>query len=98
MMQADSFKLKSPGKPETNGGDTGSFTQVDFPTPFTQGTEVIVIPMIQTFNGADSPGLRIVDVNRKGFKVRMNEWVARGKPESDGNHTNEIIGYIAIAI
>ena len=97
MMQAGSFKLASPGAPVTDAKDTKSFTRVEFETPFPKGTTVVVIPMVQTFNGADSPGLRITDVDRKGFLVRMNELVGRtqskhGKnhqPLSDGGHIAE---------
>lgn len=102
VMQAGSFKLASPGAPVTNEKDTGSFTRVEFETPFPKGTKVIVVPMVQTFKGADSPGLRITDVDHEGFLVRMNELVGRSKkgnshqPLSDGNHIAERIGWIAI--
>lgn len=102
MMQAGSVKIASPGDPVTNEKNTKSFTRVDFPTPFPQGTKVIVIPMVQTFNGVDSPGLRITDVDHKGFKIRMNELVGRSpqggprQPLSAGGHIAELIGWIAI--
>ncbi len=98
MMQAGMIKIKSPGDPVTRASEIGKFEQVYFPTPFDQGTEVMVIPAVQTFNGADTPGLRITEVTHTGFKIRLNELVARGKPESDGGHTTEIIGYLAIAM
>lgn len=102
MMQSGSVKIASPGAPVTNEKNTKSFTQVDFPTPFPPGTKVIVIPMVQTFNGADTPGLRITEVDRKGFKIRMNELIGRSphggshEPLSDGGHIAERIGWIAI--
>lgn len=102
-MQSGKIKIASPGKPVLNPNNTDSFTEVEFPTPFPSGATVIVIPMVQTFNGTDTPGLRITDVDRRGFKIRMNELVVRppdGGPRerlSDGNHTAEEIGWIAIA-
>ena len=97
MMQAGTIKFGSQGGPVTNPNDTNKFTNVRFEVEFPKNSEVIVIPAVQTFNGADTPGLRITDVNHRGFKARMNELVARVKPESDGSHTEETIGYLAIA-
>jgi hypothetical protein len=56
--------------------------------------------MVQTFNGADSPGLRIAEVNPRGFKIRLNELVAGGGavPLSDGAHTKEVIGWVAYTV
>jgi hypothetical protein len=100
MMQVGSVNLNSPGAPELTPGDLSRFTQVNFPTPFPEGAEVIVIPMVQTFNGADTPGLRIADVTRTGFKIRLNELVARGGTvtHSDGGHTHETIGWVAFTV
>ncbi|NET24321.1 hypothetical protein [Okeania sp. SIO1I7] len=100
MIQTGSIDLDSPGPSATQGGDLSLFTQVDFPTPFPEGTTVIVIPMVQTFNGPDNPGVRLAEVTTTGFKIRMNELVANGGQEalSDGNHTTETIGWVAYSV
>lgn len=71
-----------------------------FPTPFPPNSHVIVIPMVQTFNGPDTPGVRIADVTTKGFRIRMNEVVVEGKalaPRS-GTHTKETIAWLATTV
>lgn len=99
-LQTGSVNLNSPGSPETSGGDTSSFTDVSFPTPFPAGSEVVVVPMVQTFNGPDTPGVRIADVTTAGFKIRMNELVVHDPNVhaiSDGGHTTEKIGWVAFS-
>jgi hypothetical protein len=78
--------------------DTSTFTQVNFPTPFPTGSRVIVIPMVQTFKGPHSPGLRIANVTNKGFKIRINELVTSKGALSDGVHNTEQIGYVAFTV
>jgi len=98
-IQAGIIKLNSPGPVVTGNNDTSTFKEVLFAQPFREGSDVIVIPMVQTFNGADSPGVRIADVTTKGFKFKMNELV-RGGPRqalSDGKHTTETIGWMAVS-
>ncbi|NET59442.1 MAG: hypothetical protein F6K47_25855 [Symploca sp. SIO2E6] len=97
-MQSGSFSLGSSG-PSALAVDTSTFYDVFFPTPFPEGSNVIVIPMVQTFNGPDTPGLRIANVTTTGFQIRMNELVRGGPREalSDGGHYAEQIGWIAIA-
>ena len=103
-MQAGSLNLKSPGAPVTNESDLRTFESVTFPTPFPMNAKVVVIPMVQTFNGADTPGVRITEVTPHGFKIRMNELIGKSstgvthQPLSDGNHTTETIGWIAISV
>lgn len=97
-IQAGSINLSSPGPVITGNNDTSTFRLVTFPTPFPDGSNVTVFPMVQTFRGADTPGIRIADVTTTGFRLRMNELV-RGGPRqalSDGEHTTETIGWIAI--
>lgn len=99
MMQTGLEKLNSSGAPETRAGKTSKFTQVNFPTPFPDGSSVIVIPMVQTFNGQDTPGVRIARVTTSGFKIRMNELVASGgKLIANGNHNKETIGWVAFTV
>lgn len=98
MFQAGSFKLNS-GHASEVGTSTTTFTAITFPTPFPVGSNVVVIPMVQTFNGCQTPGLRIAEVSKSGFKVRMNEVIVDGKGAlSDGKHNEETIGYVAFAV
>ena len=99
-IQAGTIELSSDYPSEINNRDTSTFTQVYFPTPFPEGSRVVVIPMVETFNGSDTPGLRIADVTTTGFKIRMNELVAfKGGKQvlSDGAHGSETIGWIAFS-
>ncbi len=98
-IQAGIIELCSPGPVVTANNDTSTFKEVFFAEPFPEGSDVIVIPMVQTFNGPDTPGVRIADVTTKGFKFKMNELV-RGGPRqalSDGKHTTETIGWMAVS-
>ena len=97
-IQTGSVQLSSPGSPVTTGGDTTNFETVIFPTPFPDNSNIIVIPMVQTFNGQDTPGVRIADVTTTGFKFRMNELVAGGQALSDGGHITETIGWVAFSV
>ncbi len=85
----------------TQNGDTSTFQQVEFPTPFPPDSNVVVVPMVQTFNGSATPGVRIADVRRTGFTIRMNELVTKedsGKRAlSIGGHAIETIGWVAFA-
>lgn len=99
-IQAGTIQLKTDYPSATKNGDISTFTEVNFPTPFPQGSKVVVIPMVETFNGSDSPGLRIADVTTTGFKIRMNELVFNQggkKVISDGAHYTETIGWMAFS-
>ncbi|MER5349155.1 hypothetical protein ABT093_02315 [Kitasatospora sp. NPDC002551] len=98
LLQTGKLQLNSTHATETTGGDISTFTQVAFPTPFPENTNVIVVPFVQTFNGPDTPGLRIADVTTTGFKIRFNELVGTGRALSDGPHTTETIGWIATTV
>ena len=105
MTQAGIIKLEAKGDSATENNDIQSFTSVDFPTPFPEGTNVIVIPMVQTFNGSDTPGVRIAKVTNTGFKIRMNELVINDKNSedgkkalSDGGHFEETVGWVAYSV
>lgn len=99
MMQTGSIVLDSPGPPVVSAAGASGFTTVTFPTPFPNSSKVIVIPMVQTFNGIDTPGVRIADVTVTGFKIRMNELVGNaGSALSDGKHIKETIGWIASSV
>jgi hypothetical protein len=101
--QTGLIELGSISPAELIGGNTKTFTQVNFPKPFPAGSKVIVIPMVQSFNGAHTPGLRIADVTNIGFKIRINEVVCQppghpSHPLSDGTHVTESIGYVAYIV
>jgi hypothetical protein len=103
QFQTGQIDLSSISPAEIIDGNTKTFTQVFFPTPFPTGSKVIVIPMVQTFNGAHTPGLRIANVTNVGFMIRMNEVVCQPPghpvhPLSDGIHVNESIGYVAFTV
>lgn len=84
-----------------------SWYQVTFPEAFNGSGEVVVTAQIQTFNGSDTPGLRLKNVNSKGFQVRMNELVGSQVSSStegdlgtiktnDGRPNAETLGWVAI--
>jgi hypothetical protein len=102
-FQTGLINLDSTFPAELLDGNIATFTQVNFPTPFPAGSKVIVIPMVQTFNGAHTPGLRIANVTNEGFMIRINEVVCQppghpSAPLSDGTHVNEAIGYVAFTV
>ncbi|WP_432154037.1 hypothetical protein [Streptomyces tricolor] len=73
MPQTGKLQLSSTNAAVVTGGDTSTFTQVTFPSPFPDNAAVIVIPSVQTFNGPETPGLRIADVTTTGFKMRPRD-------------------------
>lgn len=73
MPQTGKLQLSSTNAAVVTGGDTSTFTQVTFPSPFPANAAVIVIPSVQTFNGPETPGLRIADVTTTGFKMRPRD-------------------------
>ena len=101
QIQTGSIELNSSASSATIDGDTRTFTEVTFPIPFPTDSTVIVIPMVQTFRGSDTPGLRLGDVTNTGFKIRINELVvSKGGKEalSDGIHLEETIGWVAFSV
>ncbi|NET08511.1 MAG: hypothetical protein F6K09_10700 [Merismopedia sp. SIO2A8] len=56
--------------------------------------------MVQTFNGYQTPGIRIAEVNQEGFLIRINELTVQNSDPnarslSDGKHLKETIGWFA---
>ena len=101
QIQTGSIELDSSSPSATSDGDTSTFTEVTFSIPFPTGSTVIVVPMVQTFRGSDTPGLRLADVTTTGFKIRINELVvSKGGKEalSDGIHLRETIGWVAFSV
>ncbi|MFD7548475.1 hypothetical protein ACFV0R_09215 [Streptomyces sp. NPDC059578] len=98
MFQTGRISLSSDNAIETSGGNTSTFTRVTFPTPFPAGSEVIVLPLTQTFNGPDTPGIRVHDVTEKGFLIRLNEVRVSAGVMADGKHTTEQVGWLATTV
>lgn len=97
MIQSGKLTLDSAHSTETQGGKTDTFKRVNFPTPFPAGADVIVQVTVQTFNGPETPGVRLHEVNHTGFKIRLNE-IYGGGVTADGKHMSETIGWTAYTI
>ena len=79
---------------------SGAWHKVTFAPPFPSNRRVVVMPMTQTYNGQESPGIRIQNVTPNSFEIRFDETIYRltNQPPviSDGNHiNNEIVGWVA---
>ncbi|MFC6100011.1 LecA/PA-IL family lectin [Olivibacter domesticus] len=98
QIQVGVIDLVSDKPSATKVGDDSTFITVTFPKPYPVGSQVVVVPEVQTFNGPDTPGLRISQVTNTGFKIRMNELVAYAKPLSGGEHNVEKIAWVAFLI
>lgn len=81
--------------------------QVTFPIAFSSDSTPVVCCQIQTREGDNTPGLRMKNVNNKGFEVRMEEVRMDdatssvvgdlGKLKSPGMHSRpETLGWIAM--
>lgn len=51
-----------------------------------------MLAQTQTFNGPETPGIRLADVNNEGFLIRFNEVNVNANVRSDGLHTTETVG------
>ncbi len=72
--------------------------RVNFDPPFGSNKRVVVIPMTQTYNGNEIPGLRIRNVTQTSFEIRFDEaniLKDGGKYASDGDHIDEVVGWVA---
>ncbi len=99
LIQTGVLKLGSSNATELKGGDAATFTEVKFPAAFPAGSTVIVTANTQTFNGPETPGIRITNVRESGFFIRFNELVGGGgKALSDGKHAEETVGWIASTV
>lgn len=97
MIQTGKVSLDSQHPVETQPDDLSTFTRVNFPTPFPEASEVVVFAQVQTFHGPHTPGVRIANVNRTGFHIRMNELFGKNLL-SDGPHALEEIGWLATTV
>ena len=72
---------------------------VKFDPPFGSDKTVVVIPMTQTYYGAEIPGLRVQNVNHTSFQIRFDEaYISKDgyKYASDGTHDDkEEVGWVA---
>ncbi|MDJ0508357.1 MAG: DUF2252 family protein [Crocosphaera sp.] len=72
--------------------------KISFNPPFPDNNQVIVLPMTQTYQGNETPGLRIRNVNPQGFEIRFDEVITSTGNSSDGHHINEQVGWLAYGI
>ena len=102
VVQTGRLTLTADAPSEGTGDDFSRFTHVPFPTPFPADSNVVVVPMVQTFHGPNTPGVRIGQVDESGFMIRMNELIGREnnaqKMHSDGFHVAEDVGWIAFTV
>jgi hypothetical protein len=70
-VQSGSIKLNGSDASGTIEGETLAFRWVNFPSPFPKGSDVVVIPMVQTFSGLHTPGIKIdeIDNGKKGLSA-----------------------------
>lgn len=94
----------------TASRDTGWYA-VTFKNPFPEGIVPTVFTQVQTYNGADTPGVRLRKITNTGFEVIMNEIIMYGatatkdsvvtelgKVSSDGVHPHaETLAWMAIS-
>ncbi|MDJ0733333.1 MAG: hypothetical protein QNJ47_04475 [Nostocaceae cyanobacterium] len=80
---------------------TGNWQTVTFDSPFPANLQVLVIPMTQTYNRSEIPGLRVRNVTPTSFEIRFDEAnILKNNSQyaSDGNHTNEEVGWVAYGL
>lgn len=56
-----------------------------------------MLAQVQTFNGPHTPGVRIANVTRTGFLIRLNELYG-ANTLSDGVHAQETVGWFASTV
>jgi hypothetical protein len=98
QMQVGIIELDSKNASAIAAGNDSTFFTVSFPKAYPEGSQVVVFQQVQTFNGQDTPGIRISQVTHAGFKIRMNELVGIGQPLSDGTHTFEKIAWMSLLV
>ena len=97
FIQTGSFSHQEQNPPDTTGGIIQSFRKISFEVPFPVGIVPIVIPFVQTFNSAITPGLRIAEVDNNGFSIRINTLITSKGNLSEPPRARERIGWIAIS-
>ncbi|HIK07998.1 MAG TPA: hypothetical protein IGS40_25475 [Trichormus sp. M33_DOE_039] len=74
---------------------SNTWHNITFDVPFAEDKKVVIVPMVQTYNGFETPGLRIQNVSRLGFDIRIDEVIGTNNNLSDGYHVPEVVGWIA---
>jgi len=74
---------------------SNTWHHITFDVPFAEDKKVVIMPMVQTYNGFETPSLRIQNVNRLGFDIRIDEIIGTQNNLSDGIHVPEVVGWIA---
>ncbi|WP_199743999.1 hypothetical protein, partial [Trichormus variabilis] len=74
---------------------SNTWHHITFDVPFAEDKKVVIMPMVQTYNGFETPGLRIQNVSRLGFDIRIDEIIGTGNNLSDGIYVPEVVGWIA---
>lgn len=101
MFQVGTFICGSDSASATDTSDLSSFVDIDFPVAFPDGYEVVVILQTQSFNGSNTPGIRISSTSSKGFSWRFNEVIINVQDNSsivsDGTHYEETVAWLAYA-
>lgn len=97
FIQTGSFSHQEQNPPDTTGGIMTSFHEVSFEVPFPKGVVPIVIPFVQTFNSAVTPGLRVAEISHNGFLVRINTLITSKGSLSETPKARERIGWVAIS-
>ena len=88
------IRLRNTGGQSEAIGETGTlnldheWVTVQFQSEF---TDPVVVATSATFNGGDGLSVRIRNITPQSFEVRLHEWDC-----SDGPHTTETLGWIAI--
>ncbi|MCT2543283.1 MULTISPECIES: hypothetical protein [Streptomyces] len=92
MIQTGKLELSSNQPIETRGGNTSTFTRVNFPSPFPAGSSVVVHAQTQTFNGPETPGIRIHDFTPQGFLSWLYSRVVPSVVHGFGRHPDSRSG------
>jgi hypothetical protein len=78
---------------------SNTWLTVKYDPPFGSDKTVVVIPMTQTYNGPDTPGLRLRNVTPSSFEIRFDEVyisTAGGQYSADGLRVHpESVGWVA---
>lgn len=79
-----------------------AWKEITFDPPFEAGiSAIIVLPMTQTYSGAETPGLRVRNVTRSSFEIRFDEILnlkEGGRYSSEGAHARETVGWAAYGV
>ncbi len=77
--------------------DNNTWQTVTFDPAMNDSKDHIAFAQVQSYNGAQTPGLRIRNVTHEGFEMRMDEVISSGET-ADGTHAAEDVSWIAYEI